>query len=181
MEMNAEEQKRIWAKSFENGLQDYSYSSALIALHFSKLNEKSISDNPDDTESLELQKKINSLVSSVFGINYNSLKDSELSTETMTNLKFVQIGDIISLALCHGWRSSELLDVPLDYENNSVDLKLNSNDGFNYKIDPNPFSVKKIDVSIYGRRVLKKEFKNDDELRSLIGKSQLEKFYFTIE
>ncbi|MGI9534389.1 MAG: DUF3891 family protein [Thermodesulfobacteriota bacterium] len=181
MEMNSEEQKRIWSKSFEKDLDEHCYSSALIALHFSKLNEKSILDNPGDTQSQEMQKKINKLIESVFDIYYNSLKDNELNPETMTNLKFVQIGDIISLALCHGWLSTELKDVPLDYENNTVDIKLISEDGFNYKIDPNPFSLKKLSASINGKRLLKKKFDNDDELRSSLSKSQLEKFYFNIE
>ena len=181
MEMETEVQKEIWTKSFEYGLDEHSYSSALIALHFSKLNEKSISNNPDDTDALELQKKINSLVSSVLDIRYNSLTDNELTLETMTNLKHVQIGDIISLALCHGWKSTELLETPLDYENNTVDIKLISNDGFNYKIDPYPFSEGKLNISINGKRLLKKKFDNDEDLRSSLNKAQVEKFYFTIE
>jgi len=181
MEMSSEQQSQIWTESFENGFYEHSYSSALIALHFSKLNEKSLSGNPEDHVSLELQKRINSLVASVFDINYNSLKENELSPETMTDLKFVQIGDIISLALCHGWTSSQLIDVPVDYENNTVDIKLVSEDGFNYKIDPNPFSEKKVNVSINGKRILKKKFDNNEQLRSILEKLQLERFYFTIE
>ena len=181
MEMETEVQKEIWTKSFEYGLDEHSYSSALIALHFSKLNEKSILNHPDDIEALELQKKINNLISSILDVRYNSLTDNDLTGDTMTNLKFLQIGDILSLALCNGWKSTELLEAPIDYENNTIDISLTSNDGFNYKIDPNPFSVEKVNVSINGRRLLKKKFENDEYLRSSLSKAQVEKFYLTIE
>ncbi len=181
MEMNDEEQKRIWIKSFENGFHSHGYSSALIALHFSKLNESSTCTDRDEGSSLELQKKTKDIIASIFGAEYNSLKDNELSPEVMTNLKFLQIGDIISLALCHGWRSSVLKDVPSDYEDGMVDITLRSADGFKYRIDPNPFSVKKLNVSIYGKRLLRKTFDSDDVLRTALSRSQLEKFYFTIE
>lgn len=181
MEMNDEEQKKIWIKSFENGFHSHGYSSALIALHFSKLNESANGTNCNEGGSLELRKKTKNIIASIFGAEYNSLKDNGLSPEVMINLKFLQIGDIISLALCHGWRSSVLKDVPSDYEDGTVDITLQSADGFKYKITPNPFSIKKLNVSICGKRLLRKTFASDDALRSALSKSQLEKFYFTIE
>lgn len=181
MEMHASEQKEIWSDSFENDYKNHSYSSALIALHFSKLNEKSLMNDPEDKDALELQEKINNLIDSVFDINYTSLMDNNLPADVMTNLKFVQIGDIISLALCHGWKSTELLETPVDYEGNTIDMSIKSEDGFRYIIEPNPFSREKLDIDITGRRLLKKMFASDEELRIELSKSQPEKFYFTIE
>lgn len=176
MEMNSDEQKEIWINSFEDISDGKGYSSALIALHFCSLNEKSTCNSPS-----ELNKKTRDLVTSVFGVGYNSLKDNDLPLVVKTNLKFLQIGDIISLALCHGWVSNELRNVPINYEDSTKNITLKSTDGFKYRIYPNPFSVKKLDVSIMGKRLLKKKFDNDDNLRASLKKSQLERFYFTIE
>ncbi len=181
MEMNDEEQRRIWIKSFESSFHRQGYSSALIALHFSKLNDNSIRNGHDAGDSLEFQEKTKSIITSVFGADYTSLKDNELSREVMTNLKFLQIGDIISLALCHGWRSNVLKDVPLSYNSGTVDITLQSSDGFKYEISPNPFSKKDLSVSIYGKRLLQKTFDSDEALRSALSRSQTEKFYFTIK
>ena len=109
-----------------------------------------------------------------------STEEKSLSEEIINNLKFVQIGDIISLALCHGWRSTRIDEIPYSLNSSNTSIMLKSQDGFNYRIFPFPFSKNPITVSIQGKIINKKTFKNNEEFIELFKKSEKTNLKFTI-
>lgn len=180
MEMHLNEQHEIWTKCFERHSKNHKYSSALIALHFAKFNQKNVSSNPNNSVSVNLKNRINNFVSKMLKMKNIEPDNGNLPDMIKQNLKFVQIGDIISLALCHGWSSSELTKVPVNDDEKVIDIKLETKDGFNYKISPYPFSKINLNFVIRGKRLLKKTFDSNEELRKNLANSQYESFYFTI-
>lgn len=179
-DMYPSEQHSIWAKCFENYPGNYSYASALVALHFNKFNNHLLDKDPSDAGSLEFKKRIISSVAKSLKID-PGLIEKDLPPQLYTNLKYLQIGDILSLAICHGWKSTELKDSPVDYNGLKVDLRLTSGDGVNFKVEPYPFSEEKLNLQIRGRILLKKTFESDEDLRSEIKKAEIQNFYFTIK
>lgn len=175
MEMYENEQHEIWIRCFEKYSKEHKYASALTALHFSKFNNKSLSKDPSNGSSVKLKQRINNFVSDMLN-SKNEDKD-----KILIDLKFVQIGDIISLTLCHGWNSTELTDVPSNYNEKKLNIALNSDDGFNYKVSPYPFSESNLSFSLRGRRLLSKKYKSEEELRNNLAKAPYEIFYFTIK
>ena len=95
-------------------------------------------------------------------------------------LKLLQIGDIISLALCHGWRSVEITEVPYDFKGTDTKLLIQSKDGLNYTVTPYPFDEQTIRFSINGKDVDRKIFTNDQDLRDAIKASPDVTLDFTI-
>lgn len=181
LEMSSSDQSEIWRRCFKRHSAEHSYASALIALHFGKLNEKSLNKNSNNTISKALQIEINGFVSDMLRINISNLDLSHLPKHVQVNLRFVQIADIISLTLCHGWSSIEIGDVPLDYDSSATTLNLKSNDGNNYVITPYPFSGPLIRFQVQGRRLNQKKFSNDAELRQMLEESQYETLHFSIQ
>ena len=179
MDMFPSEQHRIWAKCYEDIPQEYSYSSALIALHFSKFNNNLLLHMPENKEVLEFKNKLNKHVSDILKIDKNNLVDN-LPEDVVTDLKFIQLGDIISLTLCSGWKSAEVKDVPVNYNDIEVNLRLESQNGLNYTLKPYPFSEKKLDLEISGLRIKGKRFGSDNDLRLSIKNAELQKFKFSI-
>jgi hypothetical protein len=114
-------------------------------------------------------------------INISSLDLNSLPKDVQVNLRHVQIGDVISLALCHGWPSIEITDVPLNYKNGqTATLSLKSTDGNNYVVSPYPFTEPLIKLRIKGRRLNQKKFSNDEELRPKLNESKYETLEFSI-
>jgi len=155
LEMNYTDQVAIWTRSFDKYKIEHPYTSALIALHFDKFNTIIAKKNP---QALILKNDIKRLVTKNL-----SLDNQTLSADIINNLKFLQIGDIISLALCHGWRSSQLDEIPYRLNGGKTSMLLESIDGFNYKIFPYPFSSKPVKASVNGRILNKKTFRNNYE------------------
>ena len=179
MEMYEDEQHDIWVKCFEYFSDNHKYASALIALHFNRFNNISLSKKPGNSSSKKLKNKIESFIDDMISNLDNEKND--INSEILKNLKYVQIGDIISLNLCHGWQSAVLEDIP-NYRNSiNTDIKLNSADGYNYKISPYPFSKNCLNFKIKGKRLLKKTFNDSKELNRELNKAPFEYFYFTIE
>ncbi len=83
----------------------------------------------------------------------------------------LQIGDIISLALCHGWRSIEITEVHYDLNGSETNLLIESEDGFNYTVTPYPFYDPTMNFSIKGKNLDRKTFAGDQELRWAIAAS----------
>ena len=180
MEMSNHEQCIIWRKCYSKHALSHPYSSSLIALHFSKFNKKAISKNSSNGEAKILQADMKDFVSDHLGISFSDSDFSELPTGVAVNLRLLQVGDIISLALCHGWLEFEIEDVPLDYDGNSVSIKLSSENGYNYLIDPYPFNKSNIELSVESQILTSKIFRDDSEYRQAVSNSESRNLWFTV-
>jgi len=166
MEMETSDQTEIWKRSFELHADAHPYASAMIALHFARFNRKLLSRDPSDAHAKSLDAAIRRFVLKRLGIDVS--KPGGVPYGIGTNLRLLQIGDIISLALCHGWDQMEIPDVPVDYGGGMTKLSLKSDDGFNFTISPYPFSGALLDLSVEGRRIERRSYSDDGELRSAL-------------
>ena len=179
IDMYPEEQHVIWSRCFEDIPEEYLYSSALIALHFSTFNNHLLSSNPGDSQLIEFKNKIINHVSEILNIEPGEL-ESGLPEKVLTGLKYIQIGDVISLTFCNGWDSVTVNDVPVDNNGNRTDIRIESKDGLNYKIEPYPFSDSNLEFDIKGLQIKGKEFSSDKELRTAIKNGIEINFKFTV-
>jgi len=180
LEMDSSDQAEIWKRCFKRHSAEHPYASALIALHFGKLNEKSLSKNSNNGIAMTSHIEIIDFVSNMLEISISNLDIDSLPRDVQVNLRLIQIGDVISLALCHGWFSIEIKDVPLEYNGRSVTLNLKSSDGNNYVVAPYPFAEPLIRFQVKGRRLGQKRFSKDDELRQKLKESKYETLEFSI-
>lgn len=181
MEMRTESQFEIWSECFERHLGEHPYACALIALHFSEFNERNISRNPSDKAAVSLRNKIRGFLRRNLGIRVGEGSlNGYLPVDIRTNLRFLQVGDIISLALCHGTRSVTIRDVPVNYLGDTTEISLFSEDGFNYTVSPNPFSQDSLRFDISGRKLEKKSFGGEAELKEAFHRADGEIFGLSI-
>ena len=127
-----------------------------------------------------LHYEIIDFVSNMLKINASDLNLSSFPKDVQVNLGLVQIGDIISLTLCHGWSSNEIKYAPLNYDSSLITLKLKSNDGKNFTITPYPFAEPSLRFQINGRRLNQKKFSNDAELRQMLNQAEYETLVLSI-
>jgi hypothetical protein len=179
LEMTSSDQADIWRRCFKRHSVEHPYASALIALHFGKLNEKSLNKNSNNMAK-SLHSEIIDFVSNMLKINASDLNLSSLPKDVQVNLGLVQIGDIISLTLCHGWSSNEIKYAPLNYDSSLITLSLESSDSKNFTITPYPFSEPLIRFEIRGQKLKQKKFSNDTEFRRMLSESQYESLEFSI-
>ncbi len=181
MEMRPESQLEIWSECFEKHAGEHPYACALIALHFSELNERTISRNPDNNAAVSLREKIRGFLRRSLKIRVGDENpNGYLSADIRTNLRFLQVGDIISLGFCHGSRSVTVPGVPINYLGDTVEIALSSEDGLNYTICPNPFSQDSLHFDISGRKLGKKSFGAQEELKEAFHSAGTETFGFSI-
>lgn len=180
MEMESADQYRIWKGSYLGHAEEHPYASSLIALHFDRFNEKSLSKNPGNGKAKLLEREIDEFVSGNLGVEVSSGEAGVLPTDVRINLRFVQVGDIVSLTLCHGWESMEIKDVPVDYEGNTALVKITSPDGFNFTMDPYPFEAPIVKCSVPAVRLPRKSFESDDDLRRALKDAEPVALDFTI-
>lgn len=181
MEMRTETQFEIWSGCFERHLGEHPYASVLIALHFSRFNERNISRDPDNKAAVSLREKIREFLRQSLGIRTGEGSlNGDLPVDIRTNLRFLQVGDRISLALCHGSRSVTIPDVPINYLGDTTEVTLFSEDGLNYTISPNPFSQDSLRFGISGRKLEKKSFGEEAELKEAFRRAGGETFDFSI-
>lgn len=180
MEMDFQDQYDIWTRCFKKHSAEHPYASALIALHFRRFNEKIIKKNTDNGGAEALQSQMNGFISDALNINVSNSVSNHLPEQVKVDLRFIQIGDVISLTLCHGWSEIEIEDVPVDYEGSLEELSIKSDDGKNFIVSPYPFSEPSIGFSIRGRMIKQKEFSDDDELRKRLRESRYETLDFVI-
>ncbi|MEQ9619342.1 MAG: DUF3891 family protein [Deltaproteobacteria bacterium] len=180
MEMEPEDQSGIWSSSYESHSKSHPYASSLIALHFARFNQKILSREPSNDAANNLKREINEFVADNLDTAASGLKPNGIPEQVKINLRIVQIGDIISLSLCHGWDSMKIAAAPINYKGETVDLKLESKDGFNYVISPYPFSKPLISCRIMGKRLDRKSFASDRELRRYLESARTESLDFTI-
>ena len=181
MEMQPESQFEIWSECFEKHAGEHPYACALIALHFSELNERTISRDPSNKAAVSLREKIREFLHRSLGIRAGEgSPNGYLSADVQTNLRFLQVGDMISLALCHGSRSATIPNVPVNYLGDTVEIALSSEDGLNYTICPNPFSQDSLHFDISGRKLGKKSFGAQEELKEAFHSAGSETFGFSI-
>lgn len=175
LEMNYSDQAAIWKKSFLLHSKKHPYASSLIALHFDKFNSSILKKN---NNAQRLKSEIKEFVLENLGLKHTGQKG--LSDEIINNLKFVQIGDIISLAICHGWRSTQIDEIPYRLNGKKISILLQSDDGLNYKINPFPFFSSPVGFSVKGKIINKKTFKNNGEFLDTFKNSEYTKLSFTI-
>ncbi len=175
LEMNYADQVTIWKRSFLKHSKEHPYASSLIALHFDKFNSSILKKNKSASK---LKAEIKQFV--IQNLKLQKSHKKSLGDDIINNLKFVQIGDIISLALCHGWRSTQIDDIPYRLNGKKTSILLLSDDGLNYKIFPFPFSKSPVSVSIKGKIINKKTFQNNSTFLDAFNKSKSTKLTFTI-
>ena len=181
MEMCTESQFEIWSECFERHLGNHPYACALIALHFSGFNERNILRNPSDKAAVLLRNKIREFLRQNLGIRVGEGSlNGYLPVDIRTNLRFLQVGDIISLALCHGTKSVTIQDVPINYLGDTTEITLSSEDGLNYTVSPNPFSQDSLRFDISGRKLEKKSFSEKAELEEAFHRAGGETFDLSI-
>jgi hypothetical protein len=180
LEMSSSDQAEIWRRCFKRHSLEHPYASVLIALHFGKLNEKSLINNSNKTTARTSHNETIDFVSQMLKINISNLDLKSFPEDVRVNLRLVQIGDVISLALCHGWNSIKIKDVPLEYNGRVATLSLKSSDGTNYTIDPYPFTEPLINLRLRSRRLNQKKFSRDEELREALRQSKYETLEFSI-
>lgn len=180
MEMESSDQSDIWSRSFESHSGEHPCASALVALHFARFNQKLLGRDPSDKHAKYLKGEIVRFVSEKLGIDIDDSNQGLIPADIKINLRFVQIGDIISLSLCHGWESMEITDVPLDYEGNSASLIMKSGDGLNFTVSPYPFSESLLKFQVGARKLGRKTFPGDEDLRLALDSSPYITLDFTI-
>jgi hypothetical protein len=181
MEMDFPDQKTIWTSSFRRFSEDHPYASALIALHFRVFNEKIIDKNEGNSEAKRLNFEMNKFIAASLNLKFSNSGLLPLPKKAKINLRLLQVGDIISLALSHGWPSIEIDAVPLNYKGTAFRLKLTSSDGKNYIINPYPFSQDTLRFQIIGKRLNQKRFNSDDELRQILNECDIEALELSIK
>ena len=180
MEMESADQYNIWKGSYLGHAAVHPYASSLIALHFDRFNEKSLSKNPENGKAKLLEREIREFVSANVGVEITPDDLSALPPDVKINLRFVQVGDIISLTLCHGWEEMEIKDVPVDYDGNTALVKITSSDGFNFTMEPHPFAASVIKCSVPAVRLARRSFASDDDLRRALRDAEPTALDFTI-
>lgn len=181
MEMDFADQKSIWTRSFSRFSEVHPYASALIALHFRVFNQKIIDRNQYDGEAKSLNLEMNKFIAGCLNLEFSNSGSPPLPKKARIDLRLVQVGDIISLALCHGWPSIDIDAVPLKYAGTALRLKLTSIDGKNYIINPYPFSQDNLGFRIIGRKIVQKQFSSDEELRETLAEANLETLELSIK
>ena len=180
LEITSSDQADIWRRCFKRHSVLHPYGSALIALHFGKLNEKSLNKNSNNNMAKSLHNEIIDFVSNMLKINALDLNLSSLPKDVQVNLGLVQVGDIVSLALCHGWSSNEIKYAPLNYDSSLTTLSLQSSDGSNFTIRPYPFAEPSLRFQVRGRKLKQKKFSNDTELRQMLNQTEYETLVLSI-
>ena len=180
MEMSSQYQCEIWSRCYKSHSTTHPYASSLIALHFSKFNKSNLRKDPDNELAKSLQNDMMRFVAEKLDIDASNVSVEKVPDEVRTNLKLLQIGDIISLTLCHGWRSIEITEVPFDYNGSEATLKMESGDGFNYTITPYPFNESSLKFNIKGKELDMKSFSDDEELRERLKAANYETLDFII-
>ena len=180
MEMEPEEQSGIWSSSYKSHSAGHPYASSLIALHFARFNQKILIREPSNSAANNLKREINDFVADNLDTALSGSEVNGIPEEVKINLRILQIGDIISLSLCHGWESMKIADVPLNYIGDKVELKLSSRDGLDYVISPYPFSKPLIRCRIEGKRLDAKSFSSDLKLRRSLESAETVSLDFTI-
>ena len=179
-EMSPYDQSIIWSKCYRSHSSDHPYASALTALHFSKFNSSNLKKDPENEQLKLLQLDMRDFISKVLNFNISNGSSNRIPDEIRVNLKMLQIGDILSLTLCHGWRSIEITEAPMDYRGAQTTLKMESEDGLNYRISPYPFDNSNLEFNIVGKNLHANSFANDQELRDAIDTSEDQTLAFTI-
>lgn len=179
-EMSFQDQGDIWRRCYNPYSKDKPYASCLVALHFSKFSRNNLRKDPGNQVAKSLHKELKEFVADGLNLQISDGNLKQIPNDVIKNLKLLQIGDIISLALCHGWRSVEITEVPYDYRGSETTLHIESGDGFNYSVAPFPFDELNLSFSIKGREIDRKTFSSDQELRDAIENSTDTSLDFTI-
>lgn len=174
-EVSPSRQCEIWRRSFSTHRTDHPEACVLIALHFNKFNERVLSRGPNKW-SLSLKREIGEFVTKT--LDTDSVE--KVPQSAASNLKLLQTGDAISLALCHGWETFEAGGVPLE-NGGTATVRLKAVGENNYSVSPWPFSRRRCPVfETDFTRTLKKRFDSSEKLRREIKNGRTEKMSFRL-
>lgn len=165
----------IWRQSFNRNRDEHPDACVLIALHFNKFNERTLSRNPNKW-SLSLREEIREFVTGV--LNITSVE--RIPADTEKNLRLLQTGDAFSLALCHGWDSFEIGSVPLE---NGADatIKIRAVAENSYSVSPWPFSQSgRLDFETDFIRTREKRFDSNRQLAEKLNRNRKGKMNFSL-
>ncbi len=180
MEMSAEDQYEIWSRCYRSHADEHPYASSLIALHFARFNRKVLSKNPVNGLAKSLQQGMDKFISNNLNISYANSHLATIPKRVGINLRFLQIGDVLSLMLCRGLKSAEITGVPIDYTGSEVSIRIESEDGFDYTLSPYPFRQNLIELKIQAKRVDSGKFKSEGQYREVLNNSESKTLDFTI-
>lgn len=178
MEMDVEDQQEIWSRCCRMHAAKHPYASLLTALHFATLNRMNLSQAPGNSTVARLQQELEGF--SAHQLSLSRFQWNHIPPKARVNLRFMQIGDVISLMLCHGWKSRRIADAPVNYSNSHTTLSVESQDGFNYILDPYPFRANPLDLRIQGIRLERKTFRSTADYRAALKKATYENLGFTL-
>lgn len=180
MEMDPAEQAGIWVSSFTAHRDTHPYASALIALHFGHFNEHNLIRRPGNPLGLETRERIRGFVRETLGHEPCAEGLGGLPGTVGADLRILQTGDMISLALCHGWRDYRIDDPPASAGRPEGPLRLSSPDGFEFRLSPYPFVSDIMRVSVPARRLPRRMFESDAALRRELASAPVEDLGFII-
>lgn len=176
IEMDYKDKAQIWRRSFLRYSKEHPYASSLIALHFDKFNTNVYKKNNYAARILKYE--IREFV--IKNLNLTDTDTPNLNNQIINNLRFVQVGDLISLAICHGWKSIQIDEIPFGKNGTKISLKLESEDSYNYAVKPYPFSKHPLKVSTKAKEISKKTFKNNSEFQQTLKQCVNKNIEFTI-
>ncbi len=166
-------QCEIWRRSFNRHRHAHPGACVLIALHFNKFNERTLARGSNKW-SLSLREEIREFVTKTLKIE----SMERIPAETARELRLLQAGDAISLALCHGWESFEISDIPLENgDTGAVRLKMIGENS--YSVSPWPFSRGgRLDFNADFTRTRENFFDSNERLLRVTDGSRKEKISF---
>ena len=178
-EMEPFEQSDIWRRCIESFEGSHPYASALIALHFSLFNERNLKKAPENLQSLKMRAEMNDLVRRILGVEFDGLELAKLPDPLRSDMRMLQIGDMLSLAICLGRSDYSVDDVPCNNRGSNPGndprksslILMSSSDRIHYTFRPYPFVPPEIELSVEGRLLDKRTFDDHAELRDCIESS----------
>jgi len=180
MEMSTNDQVEIWSRCYKPFVGDHPYAAALIALHFMKFNQKAINKNDANGLATNLQNEMADYIAGTLDIPLSGSQLLNIPSNIKANLRYLQVSDIISLTLCHGWQSIDMDQVPTGHGELTKTLQINSEDGFNFTIDPYPLDEPVVECSIVGKKISMKSFSSNDEYRSALKSAETTTLKFSM-
>lgn len=179
-EMEPFEQSDIWRRCIKSFEGSHPYASALIALHFSLFNERNLKRAPENPYSLQMRAEIKDLVRRRLGLEFDGLELAKLPDPLRSNLRMLQIGDMLSLSICLGRSDYSVDAVPCNNSEKSFSMLMSSPDRIHYTFRPYPFVPSEIELSVEGSLLNKRTFDDHDELRDYIESSPRIRLEFTV-
>ncbi len=169
MEMETEEKVKIWASCYSRWLDDHPYAAALIAIHFYLFNERILAREPGNPHALGLRNEVARLVEEVLNVRLTEVGRGRLPRPFDFDLRLLQIGDALSLTVCHGWRSCKMDPVPCADGYGPCRVEMVAAGEHAYVVEgPYPFTESELHLKVRGVRLERRCFDDDLDLRRAV-------------